>query len=292
MNILEVENLSLAYGKQQVLDDISFEFKKGKIIGLLGPNGAGKSSILKVLAGLVFADSGKLKINNQSQTEFHKVKSITGFHIDSPSFYPFLSAKENLYLLMKMNQKQIDIDVLLRKVGLENVGSKKVRFFSTGMKQRLAIAQTLLRSPELLILDEPFNGLDPNGFQDLIDLIQKLNAEGITIVVSSHLLNELEQLAEHFILLHHGKIALDISKKELQKSKNKVEFNFISELTEASIQLLNDKKAEFISENRLILKLNPKEVEQLVLALVHNGNSPVKVETLTLLQEKYLEITV
>lgn len=291
MYILEVENLILQYGKQLVLNDVSFGFKKGEIIGLLGPNGAGKSSILKILAGLVYANGGTLKIEGVSETKFKKIKSIAGFHIDSPSFYPFLSARENLRILVKMNNLQVNLEGLLNKVGLTGVGAKKVKFFSTGMKQRLAIAQTLLRSPDLLILDEPFNGLDPNGFQDLIQLIRELNNEGITILVSSHLLNELEQLANHFILLHHGKVELDIAKEELRKSKNKVVFEFASDLSIDAIQFLNDKNAVLESNKKALLKLNTIDVEGVVSRLVACGNIPIRVETLTLLQEKYLEIT-
>lgn len=290
MHILEVHNLSLKYGQQIVLDQVSLGLKKGEVIGLLGPNGAGKSSILKILAGLVFADSGKL-IVEERVSEFKDLKEFTGFHIDSPSFYPYLSAKENLTLVMKMNRIKVDIQELLIKVGLENVGSKNVKYFSTGMKQRLAIAQALIRTPKLLVLDEPFNGLDPNGFHDLNQLIQKLNGEGITILVSSHLLNELEQLANHFILLHHGKVDLDMTKEELRKSKNKVVFEFLSKLSTGSIQFLKEKEVEMVSDYKAILKLFPKEVEGVVQNLVSYGNTPVKVEALTLLQEKYLEIT-
>ena len=212
MKILEVKDLSLHYGDQSILKNISFSVEKGKIIGLLGPNGAGKSSILKILAGLVFPEKGSASIEGKSLKSFSELRSHCGYLIDAPSFYPYLSAIQNLKLIKKINNSSVDLAALLTMVGLGSVDRKKVKYFSMGMKQRLAIAQALLRSPRILILDEPFNGLDPNGFQDLIKLLEDLNKSGITIFISSHLLNELEQLSDYFILLHKGNIELDSEK--------------------------------------------------------------------------------
>ncbi len=290
MNILEVEDLSLHYGNQQVLKHIYFSVEKGKIIGLLGPNGAGKSSILRVLSGLVFPETGSIKIKNEAQKSFSSLRSYCGYLIDSPSFYPYLSAKQNLSLIKKINKSNTNLDKLLVKVGLSDTHSKKVEFFSMGMKQRLAIAQALLLSPEMLILDEPFNGLDPNGFQDLINLLKELNEKGITIIVSSHLLNELEQFADHFILLHKGNIELDISKTELLKSKNNIAFTFKSELNKETIDYLQTLKVVSLCVNKFIVKLNSNDVEQVVKKLVEINSIPIAVQTLTVLQEKYLEI--
>lgn len=290
MSQLQIDQLSLSYGKQPILKQVSFSLKKGSIVGLLGPNGAGKSSILKILAGLVFPDEGSLKYRSKN-LNFHKLKMYAGFHIDAPSFYPFLSAAENLKILMRMNNLSVDVPDLLNKVGLSYVGSKKVSHFSTGMKQRLAIAQTLLRSPDLLVLDEPFNGLDPNGFQDLIRLLRELNEEGITIVVSSHLLNELEQLADHFILLHHGQIALDITKEELQQSKNTIQLEFDNPINNSSNKIFSELDVKQINETSYEIKLPENQVAILVKKLVDASCIPTRVNTLTLLQQKYLEIT-
>ncbi|MDH3322727.1 MAG: ATP-binding cassette domain-containing protein [Flavobacteriaceae bacterium] len=291
MYILKVENLALDYGKQKILNNISFAFKKGQIIGLLGPNGAGKSSIIKILAGLVFPKSGKLSFNKLPKKSFSELREYCGFLIDSPAFYPFLTAKQNLYLVNKINKANADLDELLQKVGLSQVDKKKVKHFSTGMKQRLAVAQSILRNPEVLILDEPFNGLDPNGFQDLINLLKDLNEKGTTIIVSSHLLNELEQFADTFILLHKGIIALDISKSELLKSKKKVAFTFESEPSIEVTEFLNTMDVVFKNPVLAVLQLNPNEIATVVNKLVAMESTPINVETLTILQEKYLEIT-
>lgn len=292
MNILKVENLSLQYGSQKILNHISFNIKKGQIIGLLGPNGAGKSSVIKILAGLVFPKTGKVVFDKIVKNTFSELRDHCGYLIDSPSFYPFLTARQNLHLLKKINKSKSDIDLLLQKVGLPNVNKKKVKHFSTGMKQRLAIANSMLRNPEILILDEPFNGLDPNGFQDLTLLLHALNENGTTIIVSSHLLNELEQFADSFILMHKGNIALTINKKELVKSKKKVAFTFESKPSNEVVDYLNKMNVEFEDPTKIILHLNPEDIAMVVNQLVKLKNTPVNVETLNILQEKYLEITV
>lgn len=292
MNILKIENLSLQYGNQKVLNDISFYIKKGQIVGLLGPNGAGKSSIIKILAGLVFPNTGKIFFDENIDIPFSELRKHCGYLIDSPAFYPFLTAKQNLHLLKKINKRETNIDKLLQKVGLTDVNSKKVKHFSTGMKQRLAIAQSMMRNPEILILDEPFNGLDPNGFQELIQLLKKLNKNGTTIIVSSHLLNELEQFADTFILLHKGNIALNIDKIKLLKSKKKVAFTFETKPTNGVMDYLNSMKVEFENPTKVIMQLDPGEIANTVNHLVELMCTPINVETLNILQEKYLDITV
>lgn len=291
MKILEVKDLSLHYGDQSILKNISFSVEKGKIIGLLGPNGAGKSSILKILAGLVFPENGSVSIEGKSLKSFSELRSHCGYLIDAPSFYPYLSAIQNLKLIKKINKSSVDLAALLTMVGLGSVDGKKVRYFSMGMKQRLAIAQALLRSPRILILDEPFNGLDPNGFQDLIKLLEDLNKSGITIFISSHLLNELEQLSDHFILLHKGNIELDISKTNLLESKKRIAFTLENKPTKKVLEYFKELHIDSLESNKVIVHLDKENVAGVVAELVKLGCIPVEVETLTILQEKYLEIT-
>jgi len=288
--MITVDNLSLQYNDQTILDQVSFTFVKGQIIGLLGPNGAGKSSVIKVLAGLVFPKSGTLTYNEVLLSSFSELRKYCGYLIESPSFYPYLSAEENLHLIKTINNADVKIDNLLLKVGLKNVKAKKVKHFSTGMKQRLAIAQALLRSPEILILDEPFNGLDPNGFQDLIALLKELNLQGTTIVVSSHLLNELEQFADAFVLMHQGKIALNLTRHELAASKKKVTFTFENELNMQASAMVKSNGGAIKDDNRVILRLHPNEITIIVKSFVDHSCAPINIETHTILQEKYFEI--
>ena len=290
MHFLQVENLSLQYGDQNIINDVSFTIPKGKIVGILGPNGAGKSSIIKVLAGLVFPDKGTLLINNEPQRSFSELRKKSGYLIDSPAFYPYLSAKQNLRIIQKIAKKDISIDSLLKKVGLFKTGKKKVKHFSTGMKQRLAIAQALFRDPELLILDEPFNGLDPNGFLDLKILLKELNKSGVTIFISSHLLNELEQFADTFILLHKGQIEFHITKEELTRSKKKITFTFEKDLTKEAKNYIEIHQGVYEKDLKLSLMLSPDQIVETVTNLVHFKSIPINVETNTILQEKYFEI--
>lgn len=292
MQFIQVENLSLRYGNQDILNNINFFVTKGKIVGLLGPNGAGKSSVIKILAGLVFPDKGKLYIKNIPQPTFSELRQYCGYLIETPSFYPYLSANKNLTLIKRISKSTIDIDALLDKVGLAQVNRKKVKFFSTGMKQRLAIAQALLRNPEMLILDEPFNGLDPNGFLELKNLLKELSKKGTTIFVSSHLLNELEQFADTFILLHQGKIAFNITKEDLIKSKKKIIFTFEESFSEETKLYLLNINGIFESDFKVILHLCPNEIAKTINKLVTLKSTPINVETHTILQEKYFEITV
>ncbi len=291
MHVLRVEGLSLHYGEQQVLNDISFSFEKGRIIGLLGPNGAGKSSIFKVLAGLVRPDSGVVEKNGVRLSDISDLRESCAYMIDSPAFYPYLSGRQNLQLICRVLGVDKDLEKLMSLVGLDPFSQKRVSNYSTGMKQRLAIAQTMINDVDLLLLDEPFNGLDPNGFQDLIALLRKLNAAGTTVVVSSHLLNELEQFADAFILLHQGSIALDIAKKDLQKQKKKVSFVFDSKPPEQALNLIS--KFGFYQEETqaAFLDLEPNAIARTVERLVALGAVPVNVETQNLLESKYLEIT-
>ncbi len=195
-------------------------------------------------------------------------------------------------MVKKINKCDSNIDNLLEKVGLKEVGNRRVKFFSTGMKQRLAIAQSILRDPEILILDEPFNGLDPNGFQELINLLIGLNKNGTTIIVSSHLLNDLEQFADSFILMHHGNIELNISKKELLRSNKKVAFTFENSPSGEVLEYLKTKHAKPDDANRVVIELSPNEIANIVNKFVALNSTPINIETLTLLQDKYLEITV
>lgn len=292
MDIIQVDNLSLKFGKQPILNTISFGFEKGKITGLLGPNGAGKSSIIKVLAGLVFPNSGEITIHKNKKISFSELRNYCGYLIDTPSFYPYLSAYQNLKLIRNLSDRTVNIEELLQKVGLADVGKKKVKHFSTGMKQRLAIATALLRSPEILILDEPFNGLDPNGFQEVICLLKELNSNGVTIIISSHLLNELEQFSDAFLLLHQGEIALNISKQDLLRSKRKVALTFENEPNKEAKAFIEKRTGYYENSTKVILNLSSNEIAGVVNDLVEINQIPINIETLTVLQEKYMEITI
>lgn len=291
MHLIRVDGLSLSYGGQRILNDISFSFERGKITGLLGPNGAGKSSIMKILGGLVRPDSGTLDREGRKMRDFSRLRSSCAYMIDSPSFYPFLSGMQNLELIRRISDRSVSLEELMTRVGLDPASTKRVKNYSTGMKQRLAIAQAMIRDVELLILDEPFNGLDPNGFQDVIHLLKELNEAGKTIVVSSHLLNELEQFADSFILLHRGSIALNITKSDLRQSNKKVVFTFEREPGEKARELIRQHGEMAPGGLTAVVELKPGDIASTVERLVDLKAVPVNLETQNILQEKYLEIT-
>lgn len=217
--IIEAKNLEKQYMKQKVLKQASFAIKKGSICGLVGPNGAGKTTIMKILGGLVIPTSGSYSIFGESdELGLANSRSRSSFIIETPYLKQEMSARDNLKKqCIQMGIPNKDrIEEVLETVGLSDVGKKSAKNFSLGMKQRLGIAIALLRKPELLVLDEPVNGLDPEGIVEIRNLIKKLNEEeGITIVISSHILNELSLLCTDYIFINHGEIIKSITAKEL-----------------------------------------------------------------------------
>lgn len=203
---------------QKVLDDIHIEVPKGSIYGFLGPNGAGKTTTLRLILGLIRKQEGNISIFNQSLDENRiAILRSVGSLIESPSIYAHLNARENLRVWQRIYQCDSSrIEDVLHLVGLENTGKKKAGQFSLGMKQRLSIAIALLHEPQLLILDEPTNGLDPQGILEMRSLLKKLNEEqGITIVISSHLLAEIERLVTHVGIIDKGQLRFQGTLKEL-----------------------------------------------------------------------------
>jgi lantibiotic transport system ATP-binding protein len=208
MNIIETENLQFGYENQKIIHDLSLSVPKGSIYGFLGHNGAGKSTTIRLILGLIKPTSGSVEIfglpsDNNQKTIYARVGAL----IESPSLYDHLSAFENLRVTATYLQiGKHRIQEVLEIVGLENEGKKTIRAFSTGMKQRLGLALALLNDPELIILDEPTNGLDPQGIVELRGIIQKLNTDfGKTIFLSSHILSEIEMICSHVGIIRKGK---------------------------------------------------------------------------------------
>jgi ABC-2 type transport system ATP-binding protein len=190
------------------LDGVNLALQPGEVRGLLGPNGAGKSTLLRIVFGLVRPDAGSVQIH---------ARPIGGF-VEDPSFYPYLSARANLRLLVELDHGEgaRRVDEVLERVGLGRRAGDRVSGYSTGMRQRLGIAAALLRSPRLLLLDEPTAGLDPEGARDVSTLIQELAADGAAVLVSSHQIGEIEEICHSFTMLRHGRVAWDGNAAELR----------------------------------------------------------------------------
>lgn len=204
--ILTISNLYKRYGSIQALKNISFEIKKGNVYGILGPNGSGKSTTLGIVLNVVNKTSGQYSWFDGTMQTHDALKKV-GAIIERPNFYPYMTAEENLKLVCKIkNINYSKIDEKLELVGLNDRKNSKFSTFSLGMKQRLAIASALLNDPEILILDEPTNGLDPQGIHQIRDIIKQIATKGTTILLASHLLDEVEKVCSHVIILRKGEI--------------------------------------------------------------------------------------
>lgn len=219
--VINIKNLSKQYMKQKAVDDVSFQIKAGMICGLIGPNGAGKTTIMKMLGGLVMPTNGHISLySNNTEEGLAHARSRMSFMIETPYAKEKMSARENLekQRIQKGIPDKKRVEEVLDIVGLSDTGKKHVKNFSLGMRQRLGIANALLTKPEVMILDEPINGLDPEGIVEIRELLLKLNREEhITIVISSHILSELSLLCTDYIFIHHGKLIKAVEAEELKR---------------------------------------------------------------------------
>ena len=261
MNCIEIENLTFSFSEKEiVLNNVNLQVPQGAIYGFLGSNGAGKTTTLRLILGLLEKQQGSIKVFGKDfkQNRVEILKNI-GSLIESPSLYSHLSAKENLNLLQVIYQcPKSRIQEVLELVNLTDTGKKKVGSFSLGMKQRLAIAVALLHSPQLLILDEPTNGLDPNGIIEIRELLKKLNEEhNISIIISSHLLSEIEKLVTHIGIISKGNLIFEGRLEELH-SKQK-----FSSIISFKTNDLN-KTAEIFKANNITSTIVDEEIQILV----------------------------
>ena len=231
-NIVEIKELFKIIDKEEILSDISLQIAEGEIYALLGPNGAGKTTLMKCMLSLLTITSGSIEIFGKNLQEHREeILSQVGSIIETPIFYENCTAKEILEIhaqYMGKNITELDIINTLRMVGLKNT-TKKVKEFSLGMRQRLGLARAFLTKPRLLILDEPINGLDPVGIQEIRNLLQLLSKEhGITILISSHILSEISQIADKIGVIKNGSMIQQVYMEELTKENIDLEEFFMS----------------------------------------------------------------
>lgn len=221
-SLLEIKHLYKSYHKDQVLKDINIKINKGDIYGLIGPNGSGKSTTIKTVLGLVKKDSGEVFFDGKLIDRNNSMNGLIGATIEEPSFYEYLSGYQNLKLHGNLhNLPDKRIDEVLELVDLKKVKNKKVSKYSMGMKQRLAVARAFINKPELVILDEPTNGLDPQGVLDMREFIKEQSERGVTFIYCSHILSEVQNLCNRIGLIKEGVIiAEDCTSKLLSQEKN------------------------------------------------------------------------
>lgn len=272
---LRTKNLSKKFSKKLAIDSVSINIRKGDIYGLIGKNGAGKTTLIRTIVGLAAPTAGEIELFES--TDLKKQRYKIGTVIESPAVYPNFTAKQNLIAQQKLFGKTDinEINQILEIVGLADTGKKKAKNFSLGMKQRLAIAISLIGNPEFLVLDEPINGLDPAGIKDVRDLILKLNKENnITVLISSHILGELAKIATRYGVICNGKLVDEFTPQELQSRVRKcLAINVDNtELTSKIIkESLNTNNYEIKSDKLIYLYDNIDEPSKVNTLLVTNG---------------------
>ena len=293
--ILEVNNLSKTYKNFKAIDDISFQVNKGDIYGFLGPNGAGKSTTLRMILGLIKPEKGDIKLNG-SFVNFKNKKYLNniGALIERPDFYKNLSAYQNLkilYSMSRVNNPEIIHDVL-HEVDLFDRKDDKVGSYSQGMKQRLGIAQTLLHNPQLIILDEPSNGLDPQGQADMRELILKINKDkGITVIISSHILVEIEKIANRMIVINKGQKIIEGDVGKLMSSES-IKISIKTTSNKEIENFFNSRDIAYDSNDDLYtISWLKKNIDQLVKELHDNNISIFEIKQLRTLVEYFLNLT-
>ncbi len=298
MAIIKVEHISKHFGNLKAVDDLSFEVNAGEVFGFLGQNGSGKSTTIRMLLSLIHPTSGTIELFGKSlQKDRNQILEQVGAIIERPDLYPYLSAREHLQLFAKVRKQKIPskaIDDTLQKVGLLDRAQDKVQTFSLGMKQRLGIGIALVHNPQLIILDEPTNGLDPQGIADMRKLIIALSKEeGKTILVSSHLLSEIEQVATQILILHKGKKMVEGNTKALLDPQNKiVQFKTLDDARALQVVQNSTYKASLMDRKQgVFLKVPNTDIPQLNEFFLHAGIPIMGIEAKNSLEDYFLNIT-
>jgi len=275
--IIETRSVCKKYGSFSAVSDMDIRVRKGSVYALIGQNGAGKTTLLKMLCGLTPVTSGEISLFGEcSPRGLEKVRARTGAMIETPAFLPYLSAKDNLkYLCIQRGENREDsINNVLKFVGLDDTGKKHFGSFSLGMKQRLGLALAVMDDAELLILDEPINGLDPMGIREFRDIILRLNKEkGITVLISSHILGELSQIATDYSFIDHGRLLRHDTATELMekcRSFLRIDVDDIAKASEVLRGTLGCTKFT-CSGNTIHMEERMDEPEEFVQALTKSG---------------------
>jgi ABC-type multidrug transport system ATPase subunit len=296
--IIEVAHLVKYYGKFKAVDDASFDVFRGDVYGFLGPNGAGKSTTIRTLLSLIKPSSGQIKIFNKNITSHrHYILQRIGCIVEKPDFYNYLSAEKNLEVFARISGLSISkkrVHEIIEFVGLKGREKDKLRSYSHGMKQRLGIAQTLIHDPELIILDEPTTGLDPQGIIDIRNLILQLkNERNKTILLSSHILSEIELIANRMVIISKGKTIVEGSVNELLNAQDMVVSFQVDDVEKAkqiamqsSLNVVFDKT---VGKN-LAIHLSQDKVPLLNKMLCDNGINVFSIEAKRKLEDYFLKL--
>lgn len=272
--ILECQNLRKRFGKKEILKDVSLEAKAGDILGFIGPNGAGKTTTIKLILGLQKITRGTVKINGYNiEKEFTQAIKRVGTIVENPDLYMYMSGYENLKMIANLYEGITTerIDEVIKLVGLENRIKDKVSKYSLGMRQRLGIAQAILHKPNLLVLDEPTNGLDPEGIKQIKDLLVKLaKEENMAVLISSHNLLELESFCTKITILKNGEVIEDTSIEEAKQIAENTSYIFEIEDAEKTIKAIKE-KAEKIDKTTIEVPAKKEDIPEIIEELVKSN---------------------
>jgi ABC-2 type transport system ATP-binding protein len=298
---LEVRNLTKKIGKKMIVEDVTFQVEKGEIFGLLGPNGAGKTTIIRMIVHLMNRTRGNVVISGHDLDQsFKEAMGEVGAIVENPEFYKYMSGMKNLKHYMRMATKDISderLNEVIHLVGLEQAIHQKVRTYSLGMRQRLGVAQALLHSPSILILDEPTNGLDPQGIREFRDYLRLLANQGISVLVSSHLLSEMELMCDRFAIIEKGKLTHISRMNETvdNKSLTKQHITFeVSNGEQAWNLLINHSIGEEVKVEAdfIYASMDRETVAKANQLFVSNGLQVYEISYLkTSLEDRFLELT-
>lgn len=298
MSVIKVQGLSKNFGALKAVDQLSFEVAAGQVYGFLGQNGSGKSTTIRMLLSLIHPSQGHIEMFGQSLTDHRSaILEQVGAVIERPDLYPYLTAQEHLSLFSKLRKQKITaakIEATLSQVGLLARANDKVQTYSLGMKQRLGIGIALLHDPKLIILDEPTNGLDPQGIADIRQLIKSLSKdEGKTVLVSSHLLSEIEQIASHILIIHHGKkMAEGPTSSLLDPNKTIVQIKTLDDLGAKQKLMGSLYRAHLLERSEgLYLRIPKLEIPGLNAYLVASNIDLVSLEAKNSLEDYFLQLT-
>lgn len=293
--IISLKNLDKKFGRIHAVNNLSFDIKKGNVYGILGPNGSGKSTTLGIILNVVNKTSGKFRWFDGNISTHQALKKV-GAIIERPNFYPYMTAIQNLSLICKIKGVSTDqIDEKLKIVNLYLRRNSKFSNFSLGMKQRMAIASALLNDPEILILDEPTNGLDPQGIHEIRKIIQEIAKNGTTILLASHLLDEVEKVCSHVIVIREGIKLYSGKVDEMTHSNGCFELNVVNEKTKVISILEKHKSIRFVKEESGLIIAHLKEAMEAseINSFLFNNGITVShlVKRKPSLEQQFLELT-
>lgn len=300
VNTLEVRSLTKLIGKKKIVDDVSFSVKKGEIFGLLGPNGAGKTTIIRMIVSLIKRTAGEVTVNgNNLDGQFKETMSEIGAIVENPEFYKYMSGYKNLKHYANMAIKEVSDERIMevaRLVKLEDAIYQKVKTYSLGMRQRLGVAQALLHNPSLLILDEPTNGLDPQGIREFRDYLHALAQEGISVLVSSHLLAEMQLMCDRFAIIEKGKLIHISSMKETMEEDEKMEVIFEVSSSLKAVDVLkgqfSNTDVKVLAEDQFSVNVEKATISTINKLLISKDIDVYGISRVTVsLEDRFLEIT-